>query len=763
MATEGVPESMPTHGGSQKGDRSAGTQILAHPKTHDVLGILGIAVALFLLTSLLSYDSLDPSFFSSGGGPEHQVHNYGGRWGAELAGDLLELLGIGALIVPLFLVLFSWRFLSARTTPSVVWKLAGCMLLVASLGLLAQLFAETGLPVGRTWERPGGFVGEELHRIFSPLAGRIGLPLLGLTTFILGVVCLSSRPLSGLSAGCRNIIQRAAARVKERRAAKAHLPGRIRPPYTPPAEDEPRTESRSTPIVVVAPVQAETVGESSLRQLESSTADDLPPQGSFPFAVPEEGFQTPPLSLLDLPTAAESELSDDERQANAAILERKLLDFGVEGRVTQAQPGPVITRYEIEPGPGIKINRIVALADDLALALRALSVRVVAPIPGKAVVGVEIPNRRRAMVHLREILASRAFEGSAAHLPLALGKDIAGEPYVVDLGQMPHLLIAGATGSGKSVCLNALIVSLLYKATADNIRVLLIDPKRVELSIYDGIPHLAERVVCDPKEAAKRLQRLVIHMEGRYKLFARLGARNIVSYNRLIRIARREGGGEVFQPLPYLVVVIDELADLMLTAAADVERAIARLAQMARAVGIHLIVATQRPSVDVITGIIKANFPARLAFQVSSKVDSRTILDMNGAEQLLGDGDMLFIPPSSSKPHRIHGSFVSDIEIKRVVDFLKAQGKAEEFPWSLLPAEEEQESTGNEEDELYRQAVDLVVATRQASISMIQRRLRIGFNRAARMIERMEHERIVSRVEGGGPREVLVEPRNSGA
>ncbi len=763
MATEGVPESMPTHGEPRRGDRLPETQILTHPKTHEVLGILGIAAALFLLVSLLSYNSLDPSFFNSGGGPGHQVHNYGGRWGAELAGDLLELLGVGALTLPFFLVLFSWRFLSAKTTLSVVWKLVGCMLLLASLGLLAQLFVGTGLPGDRTWERPGGFVGEELHRIFNPLVGRVGLPLLGLTIFVLGVVCLSSRPLSGLFVGCRNVIERVAARVKERRAAKAQLPGRIRPPYTPPAEEEPRAETRPTATVVVEPVEVGTVREPPLRQLESSTAHDLAPQGSFPFAVPKEGFQTPPLSLLDLPTSAESGLSDEEREANAAILEHKLLDFGVEGRVTQAQPGPVITRYEIEPGPGIKINRIVALADDLALALRALSVRVVAPIPGKAVVGVEIPNRRRAVVHLREVLASRAFEGSAAHLPLALGKDIAGEPYVVDLGQMPHLLIAGATGSGKSVCLNALIVSLLYKATADNIRLLLIDPKRVELSIYDGIPHLAERVVCDPKEAAKRLQRLVIHMEGRYKLFARLGARNIVSYNRLIRIARREGGGEVFQPLPYLVVVIDELADLMLTAAADVERSIARLAQMARAVGIHLIVATQRPSVDVITGIIKANFPARLAFQVSSKVDSRTILDMNGAEQLLGDGDMLFIPPSSSKPHRIHGSFVSDIEIKRVVDFLKAQGKAEEFPWSLLPAEEELESSGNEDDELYRQAVDLVVTTRQASISMIQRRLRIGFNRAARMIERMEHERIVSRVEGGAPREVLIEPRNAGS
>src|SRR5574337_203338 len=753
MATEGIPEPMATQGESRGGDRSPGTQFLTHPKTHEALGILGIAVALFLLASLLSYDSLDPSFFNSGGGPGHQVHNYGGRWGAELAGDFLGLVGVGALVVPFFLILLGWRFLSAKATPFVIWKLVGCVLLLAGLGLLAQLFARTGLPGGRIWERPGGFVGEELHQIFSPLVGRVGLPLLGLTTLALAAACLSSRPLAGFSFGCRGMIERVVTRVRERRAAKAQLPGRIRPPYTPPDEEEPRVESRSFPVLAeLPPVVPTTESE--------APAIDPPPQPSFPFVVSKEGFQTPPLSLLDLPTGVESGLCDEEREANAQILERKLLDFGVEGRVTQAQPGPVITRYEIEPGPGIKINRIVALADDLALALRALSVRVVAPIPGKAVVGVEIPNRRRAVVHLREVLASKAFEGSAAHLPLALGKDIAGEPYVVDLGQMPHLLIAGATGSGKSVCLNALIVSLLYKATADNLRLLLIDPKRVELSIYDGTPHLAERVVCDPKEASKRLQRLVIHMEGRYKLFARLGARNIVSYNRLVRIARREGGGEVFQPLPYLVVVIDELADLMLTAAADVERAIARLAQMARAVGIHLIVATQRPSVDVITGIIKANFPARLAFQVSSKVDSRTILDMNGAEQLLGDGDMLFIPPSSAKPHRIHGSFVSDIEIKRVVDFLKAQGKAEEFPWSLLPAEEEQESSGSEEDELYRQAVDLVVATRQASISLIQRRLRIGFNRAARMIERMEHERIVSRTEGGGPREVLVEQRH---
>ena len=737
----------------RRGARSPYAQLLAHQKAQEALGILGMAVAIFILASLLSYDQIDPSFFHSGGGPEHQVRNYGGRWGAELAGDLFEVLGVGALSLPFFLFILSWRRLTARATAFVVLKLIGLILLLPSLGLLAQLLVEAGLYIGPAWERPGGFVGQELYRILSPLAGRVGAPLLGLTSLALAVVCLTSRPLLGLSSLWEGQLERIAARWRERRSAKAQLPGRIRPPYTPPAEEEPQVENRPTPVLSEPPL--------GIATSEPEAPPKEPPvQRAFPFAVPSEGFQVPPLSLLDLPASMDAGISKEELEANAEILERKLLDFGVEGKVAEVQPGPVITRYEIEPGPGIKINRIVALADDLALGLRALSVRVVAPIPGKAVVGVEIPNRHRASVHLREVLASKAFEGTTAQLPLALGKDIAGEPYVADLVQMPHLLIAGATGSGKSVFLNALILSLLYKATPDGIRLLLIDPKRVELSAYEGAPHLADRVVSDPKEAAKRLNRLVSHMEGRYKLFARLGARNIASYNRLIRIARREGGGEVFRPLPYLVVIIDELADLMLSAAAEVEGAIARLAQMARAVGIHLIVATQRPSVDVITGIIKANFPARIAFQVSSKVDSRTILDMNGAEHLLGDGDMLFIPPATSKPLRIHGSFVSDLEIKRVVDFLKAQGKSEEFPWSLLPAEEEQEPAGDEEDEMYRQAVDLVMTTRQASISLIQRRLRIGFNRAARMVERMEREGIVGAIDGNRPREVLVEHRS---
>jgi S-DNA-T family DNA segregation ATPase FtsK/SpoIIIE len=511
-------------------------------------------------------------------------------------------------------------------------------------------------------------------------------------------------------------------------------------------------------------------------------------QAAFAFLGPAQPFQAPPLSLLDAPTGTVAGPGKEEQQANAEIPEKTLRDFGVEGRVAGVYPGPVITRYEIEPAPGVKIQRIVALADDLALALKAMSVRVVAPIPGKAAVGVEIPNRQRATVFLKEVLASREFREVQGSLPLALGKEIEGSPYVAELGQMPHLLIAGATGSGKSVCINALILSFLYRSRPEDVRLVLIDPKRVELSMFNGIPHLVDRVVVDAKDAARRLQRVVAHMEERYRLFAQVGARNLVAYNTLVA-ERARGGvrsgpvpgsnigpasdlasgarspvaagpeGQPLAPLPMLVVVIDELADLMLVSPAEVETAIQRIAQLARAVGIHLVVATQRPSVDVITGVIKANLPARISFQVSSKVDSRTILDMNGAEQLLGMGDMLFIPPATSKPIRIHGCKVTEVEVRRIVEFLGRQARPAEFAWKLLPeaaTAEEGEEEG-ESDGLYRQAVDLVVQTRQASISMLQRRLRVGFNRAARMIERMEQEGIVSPPDGAKPREVLRE------
>jgi S-DNA-T family DNA segregation ATPase FtsK/SpoIIIE len=493
------------------------------------------------------------------------------------------------------------------------------------------------------------------------------------------------------------------------------------------------------------------------RERETRSAANQP---ALPFLPSSEGYTRPSPKLLDASATQPLGSSQDEMAQNSGLLEKKLLEFGVEGHVTAVNPGPVITSYELEPGPGIKINRIVALADDLALGLKAMSVRVVAPIPGKAAVGVEIPNRHRATVYLRDVLVTKEFANEALQLPLALGTDSVGVPMVADLTQMPHLLIAGETGSGKSVCINSLILSFLYRAQPRDVRLLLIDPKRVELSVYNGIPHLVDKVVADPKDAARRLQRVVGHMEERYKLFAHVGARNLQSYNRKIALEPPpddpDTPGMHRGPLPLLVVVIDELADLMMTAQNDVENAIMRLAQMARAVGIHLIVATQRPSVDVLTGVIKANFPARISFRVASKVDSRTILDMNGAEALLGRGDMLFVPPGSSRPIRIHGCNVTEVEIRRVVEFLTNQSHAEEFVWSLLPPEPEAAMEEDEGDELYRQAVDMVIQTQQASISMIQRRLRVGFNRAARMIERMEREGIVSAMDGTRPREVLV-------
>ncbi|HFB83965.1 MAG TPA: DNA translocase FtsK, partial [Thermodesulfatator sp.] len=433
--------------------------------------------------------------------------------------------------------------------------------------------------------------------------------------------------------------------------------------------------------------------------------------------------------------------------ARARVLEEKLSDFGVSGRVTEVCPGPVITVYEFEPAPGIKINRVTNLADDLALALKAESVRVLGPIPGKSVVGIEVANPEREIVYLKEIIASEPFRHSPSPLTVALGKDVSGQPVVADLLKMPHLLIAGATGTGKSVCLNAMIISLIYKSTPERLRFLMIDPKRIELSIYDGIPYLLHPVVIEPKNATRALRWAVREMERRYSLLEEAGSRNLESYNE-----------EAEERLPYLVIVIDELADLMLVSSKEVEEALTRLAQMARAAGIHLLVATQRPSVDVLTGIIKANFPARISFQVSSKTDSRTILDTGGAERLLGSGDMLFLPPGTSRLERIHGAFVSEKEVKRVVEFLKSQGPPE-YKEDILAQIDVPEGAGEEddlfEDEKYDEAVEIVIRTGQASISMLQRRLRIGYNRAARLIERMEKEGIVGPSDGVKPRPVL--------
>jgi S-DNA-T family DNA segregation ATPase FtsK/SpoIIIE len=460
---------------------------------------------------------------------------------------------------------------------------------------------------------------------------------------------------------------------------------------------------------------------------------------------------------------------------NSRILEKKLLDFGVQGRVVTVHPGPVITMYEFEPASGVKVNRITNLSDDLALALRALSIRIIAPIPGKPVVGIEVPNTEREVVYIRDLLEANSYRSRPSRLTLALGKDIFGNPVEADLADMPHLLVAGATGTGKSVFLNSLLCSILYRATPDEVKLLLVDPKLLELSVYEGIPHLIADVVTNPKRASAALRGVVQKMEDRYQMMAALGVRNIAQFNkrvdeeleagqRTFRLKTRPGeeeGREVeYKRIPYIVVVIDELADLMVVSARDVEESLQRLAQMARAAGIHLVLATQRPSVDVLTGIIKANFPARISFQVSSRTDSRTILDQGGADNLLGQGDMLFLPPGTSKLQRLHGSFVSEGEVANLAEFLRGQG-APKFDEDLLRLKEQSdahEERDEEVDEHYDRAVEIVAEKRNASISYIQRRLKVGYNRAARMIEQMEKEGVVGPQIGTKSREVFVSP-----
>ncbi|MFQ5656190.1 MAG: DNA translocase FtsK [Candidatus Methylomirabilales bacterium] len=723
------------------------TRVFRSPKAKEIVGLLLMAFALLLLVSLLSFSPQDPSFFhyASRGGP---VRNFGGSFGAHLAGGLLVIFGVSAFLLPAALFWIGFALVARRSPSPGIFHVVGFLLLLISACLLLSLLEhKNGLPPFRR-EQPGGFLGEMLFTTLRPTLGLFGLYLTALTGVLLFLVLVSQVSFIGLIRSIQEILawlgrritwlfQSVWAWVAARFSQEAPVPRQDRPPRRPTRTARPEG-------------------------VRDPAREDL--MVAHAVARESDGHELPPLSLLDPSTEMSPVALDHEREANKMTLEKTLRDFGIEGRVIETQCGPVITRYEIEPAPGIKVNRIVGLADDLALSLRALSVRIIAPVPGKAAVGVEIPNTSRGLVHLRDIVAAEEFERCRSPLPIALGKDTSGEPYVADLLHMPHLLIAGATGSGKSVYIHSTILTFLYRSTPRDVRLLLIDPKRVELSVYNGIPHLVDnplvteesgtdkawQVVTDARQAAKCLHLIVKHMEARYRLFAEVGARSIEAYN--------SGRSEGDPPLPYLVVIIDELADLMLLESSAVENAIARLAQMARAVGIHLVVATQRPSVDVITGVIKANFPARISFQVSSKVDSRTILDMNGAEQLLGGGDMLFLPPVSSKPTRIHGCFVSDQEISRVVEFWRAKDVLEPFPWSLEMAEDrmsDAQDLPDEEEALYREAERIVRQTGQPSISLLQRRLRIGFNRAGRMVDRMEREGIVSHPDPRGHRVIL--------
>jgi S-DNA-T family DNA segregation ATPase FtsK/SpoIIIE len=715
----------------------------------EMVALLLLGLAVFVLLALASYSLSDPQgLLRVWSAPT--VSNWGGKTGAFLAFGCMWLLGLGAFLLPLILLGLAWQS-HRQGLDHLTWSqvISTLVVLVANAALLALVWPY--IHWGEGLIHTGGRLGDLAAGGLMGLLNRSGAALVLALLLLVGVMGATRLSLVGLLSLLGRLLRSAWEALRRRRAPAAPevtMPtgvAKARQPVI--ARSEVKIEEPLPPPATPEPTSAPAPATKSRRAPAA--------QGKFTL---------PPLDLLDPPKPWDHQVQEGQMVAQADKLESTLRHFGVEGKVTAIIPGPVVSRFELEPAPGVKISKVTGLTDDLALALKATSIRIVAPVPGKAVIGVEIPNPKRQLVALREILADGACQKSSSRLTIALGKDIMGTPVVTDLGKMPHLLIAGATGSGKSVGLNAMILSVLFKATPEEVRFLLIDPKRIELSTYQGIPHLLHPVVVNPKEATTALHWTVAEMEKRYALLSDLGVRNIEGYNQKAKTLKFEPGEEGEPPpprfLPYIVVVIDELADLMIVSSRDTEEYLIRLAQKARASGIHLLVATQRPSVDVITGLIKANFPTRISYQVSSKADSRVILDIVGAERLLGKGDLLFIPPGTSRLRRIHGAYVSEDEVLRVVEFLKAQASPEFEPAILeMQVQEQEEEELGERDEKWDEALALVAETRNASISMLQRRLRVGYNRAARIIETMEREGLVGPSDGLKAREVYIPRR----
>lgn len=751
-------------------------------RLREIVILLLLPILVYLAICLFSYNPQDPSWSHAGG--NDPVDNLGGSVGAWTADSLLQLFGLTAFVFPLLLLGIAWRLvrdlnpLPGNTRADSAWLFLGCIGLLITGSALSHLHFDA-----RQLQLPahaGGLLGQLLGDLFVSGMAPIGATLLLFGMFLVSITLITGiswftfmervgdwilRFSSWLAFKWRQRTERQelhAVHVERAEVRKVELvkqanrePIRIEPPL-PPVEKSERAE----------------------RELQIPLFTALP------------AGELPPLSLLDEPKQQIKGWSEETLEAMSRQVEFKLKEFRIEVQVVGAYPGPVITRYELQPAAGVRGGQVSALDKDIARGLSVQSVRVVDVIVGKSVIGLEIPNTHRQIVYLSEMLRSKEYDKVFSPLALALGKDIGGRPTVVDLAKMPHLLVAGTTGSGKSVAVNAMVLSLLYKATAAEVRMLMIDPKMLELSVYQGIPHLLAPVVTDMKEASNGLRWCVAEMERRYKLMSAVGVRNLVGFNKKIKDAEDSGQpimdplfvarpdmpelrAEPLEKLPFIVVIIDEFADMMMIVGKKVEELIARLAQKARAAGIHLILATQRPSVDVITGLIKANIPTRIAFQVSSRIDSRTILDQGGAEQLLGHGDMLYLAPGTGSPERVHGAFVSDEEVHRVVAHLKSnQGRPNYLPGVLeevqsfgegvvigptgLPESDAEASTGV--DQFYDQAVRIVTESRRASISGVQRRLKIGYNRAARLIEEMEAQGVVSSPSHNGNREVLAPP-----
>lgn len=781
-----------------------------------VLGVLLLAFGLLCLVSLISYSPEDPPNSSR---PPELAQNWAGWFGAHLSYLLLFVVGLGAFALDGLLLVWGWFMFSRRPLARLGWQTG------AILVLIALFCASTGVPsIGRTHQAflLGGWLGVTLSsQLLVPYLGQIGSVIfLGAALVVLGLVAtdlpigripeLIGRGLqaiflmltSGLSlvvsllanlrervgvmwinwreSQCEKREAKAGARANEAAQAAAseieideeeddfeeeeweeayeEEPEDVFPPDEPDLK-EPDVGDPVIPALPKLPkaLPIPKIVTKKTKAKPAPIANARPPQ-----PVGDLVYQLPSLDLLDTPPPNNDQVDRDYLLEGAEILEKSLLSFGVDGKVKQVNPGPVITSYEVQPPVGVKVNRIVSLSDDLALVMKARSIRIQAPIPGKAVVGIEVPRPDPSIVYLRDVLEDSTFQKSKAKLMLGLGKTATGDPISADLAKMPHLLIAGATGAGKSFCINALIASLLLRATPKEVRFILVDPKMLELSLYDSIPHLLSNVVTDPKIASDALKWAVAEMENRYRAMSQYAVRNISEYNKKLDALRNqaettEDKAGVPEHLPYLVIVIDELADLMLTAPRDIENSLARLAQMARAVGIHLILATQRPSVNVITGTIKANFPSRIAFRVASKVDSRTILDANGAEKLLGNGDMLFLPSGKPEPIRIHGAYIETEETERLVAQVSSQGvKLDRVEFGLglndFDLEEDQR------DARFDEALRLVVMHQQGSASLLQRRMKVGYARAARLVDELERAGIVGASDGSSKaRSVLVE------
>lgn len=756
----------------QKANKPIAGQVITNLR--EVLVFASLVVAVYLLIALVTYHPDDPGWSHSVTVTE--IHNSAGTIGAWIADIMLYVFGYFGYVIPIMFIVSGWRWFQLKRKKEVfnqvLFSIRGIAIFLIFIGGcgIAWMHFLPGGALPHEVRGAGGILGVAIGSLLQNSTGDIGSTLIMLSMLLIGVTLYTD--LSWLYimdktgyftlstiALLRNKASSIKDEVEGRRAKKdrEHLL----------KQEQEIVEQRIPPKIQEVVPEA----KPSVRAIEEKQES---------LFEPDLETTLPALSLLDDPVPAKGQYSKEALEAISRQVELKLKDFGVTVEVVAVHPGPVVTRFELDPAPGVKGSRITNLSKDLARSLSVISVRVVDVIPGKPYIGLEIPNENRELVSLIEIINTAEYDAIKSPMAIALGKDISGNPIVADLGKMPHLLVAGTTGSGKSVALNAMILSLLYKATASDVRMIMIDPKMLELSVYEGIPNLLAPVVTDMKEAANALRWCVAEMEKRYKLMSALGVRNIAGYNKKVMDARSKGNpivdpfyvpfGEDDEPrylekLPFIVVIIDELADMMMTVGKKVEELIARLAQKARAAGVHLVLATQRPSVDVITGLIKANVPSRIAFQVSSKIDSRTILDQMGAEQLLGHGDMLYLPGGTSIPERVHGAFVSDNEVHKVVADLKSRGEPEYLDEILSgPSEGGAEAIPgidapkDDMDPLYDEAVQIVTETRKASISYIQRRLRIGYNRAARIVEEMESSGLVGPLESNGSREVLAGP-----